>query len=443
MRHISLPFIPLFLMVWVCQTAYAGPHVQTAESQPKGSITLGYQEEYFHSKKVQFDGKNNFHGSSLFLNYTPFSSLELFLARKTLLNNNSKILPTLQSVSFTKSELGSKILWDISQTDAAGLETAYILLNGNHTPVLRGSSGRVRLLNTYHFSPFKFHFNAEFFYSQVKKVMEGFDLSRFEHNELYGLSKRNTVNYGLGLEWATSHVSPYLEYSLDQAVGSKDKVPPFFKNPNRLTLGMTILPSVSSPWKLNIAGDYGLVNQRYEGVALTPKWSIFAGLSFTSPSAPTSVIPEKTEEKKIVEKKVEAPQISAYPIYSVDGSAPKEVLIQEIALPTPLDLEAIRNEKWPIYPIKKSKKKVVVKKYKEQDMVLTPETPKTPEASKPVERSLPEIPITTQDQAPVIIEQPKAAQKEETEKINTPPTQEFEKNYSEESENKDFLNHFR
>ena len=202
-----------------------------------------------------------------------------------------KILPTLQSVSFTKSELGSKILWDISQTDAAGLETAYILLNGNHTPVLRGSSGRVRLLNTYHFSPFKFHFNAEFFYSQVKKVMEGFDLSRFEHNELYGLSKRNTVNYGLGLEWATSHVSPYLEYSLDQAVGSKDKVPPFFKNPNRLTLGMTILPSVSSPWKLNIAGDYGLVNQRYEGVALTPKWSIFAGLSFTSPSAPTSVIP--------------------------------------------------------------------------------------------------------------------------------------------------------
>ncbi|MBI3016693.1 MAG: hypothetical protein HYY62_01645, partial [Deltaproteobacteria bacterium] len=111
MRKISISFIPLILMVLVCHAAYGGPHVSTAEPNSKGSLTAGYQEEYFHSKKVQLNGENNFHGSSIFLNYTPFSSLELFSARKTFLNNNSKILSTLQSVSFTKSELGSKILF--------------------------------------------------------------------------------------------------------------------------------------------------------------------------------------------------------------------------------------------------------------------------------------------------------------------------------------------
>ena len=98
MRKISISFIPLILMGLVCHAAYAGPHVSTASPNSKGSLTVGYQEEYFHSKKVQFNGENDFHGSSIFLNYVPFSSLELFLARKTFLNNNSKILSTLQSI---------------------------------------------------------------------------------------------------------------------------------------------------------------------------------------------------------------------------------------------------------------------------------------------------------------------------------------------------------
>ncbi len=440
MKKISLSFIPLFLIILIGQSAYAGPHVSTAEPHPKGSLTVGYQEEYFHSKKVQFGGENDFHGSSMFLNYAPFSSLELFVARKTFLNNNSKILSTLQSVSFTKSELGSKIFLHLSQKDFLGLETAYVLLNGNNVPVFRGSSGRVRLLNTTHLPPFKLHFNTEFFYSQAKKVLEGFDLSRFEHNELYGLSKRNTVSYGLGLEWATLHlISPYLEYSLDQALGSKDKVPSFFKNPHRLTLGMTFLPSHASPWKLHLAGDYGFATKRYEGVALAPKFSIFAGLSFSSQSSNTSTVTEKTEEKsaekkgeETSEEKIEAPQTSAYPIYPMDSSTPEEVSIQTLS--TPLDLETLRSQKWPIYPIKKSKKKIIVKKL---------ETLKTPEPSKPVERSLPEIPITTQDQAPVIVETPVTKTQPEPKQDTPPSTKELEKNYSEESENKDFLNQFR
>ena len=337
MRKISISFIPLILMVLVCHAAYAGPHVSTAEPQIKGSLTAGYQEEYFHSKKVQFSGENDFHGSSIFLNYAPFSSLELFLARKTLLNNNSKILSTLQSVSFTKSELGSKIFFPLSKKYFLGLETAYVLLNGTSVPVFKGSSGRVRLLNTYDLSSLKLHFNTEFFYSQAKKIMEGFDLSRFEHSELYGLSQRNTVNYGLGLEWTTTHISPYIEYSLDQALGSKDKVPSLFKNPNRITLGMTILPSVSSPWKLNLGSDTSFANKRVEGVALSPRFTVFAGLSFTSSSSKESnaaqvITEEKTEEK--VEEVIEAPKASTYPIYPIGSSTPIEASIQEIPLPT-------------------------------------------------------------------------------------------------------------
>ena len=416
MRKIFISFMPLFLMAWVYQTASAGPHISTAELKPKGSLTVGYQEEYFHSKKVQFNGENDFHGSSIFLNYAPFSSLELFLARKTLLNNNSAILSSLQSVSFTHSELGSKILLPLSQKDVVGLETAYVLLNGNNIPVFRGSGGRVRLLNTYHFSPFKLHLNTEFFYSPAKKILKGFDISRFGHDKLYGLSMRNTLKYGVGLEWVTSHVIPSIDYSLDQALGSKDKVPSFFKNPNRLTLGMAILPSVSSAWKLQGAADYSLSNKRHEGVALAPKWSFFAGLSFSpSSSAPTVEIEktenseEQSEEKveSISEEKVEAPKTFSYPIY----------------------------------PIKKSNKKIIVEKKikKKQKKVVTPKTPS--ELPKSVERSIPEIPITTQDQAPVIPQTPKASPKEEAPEPYS--NEALEKNYSEESENKDFLNHFR
>ncbi len=446
MRKIFVSLIPSILVVLVFQTAYADSHISTAEPTPKGTFTAGYQEEYFHSKRVQLNGENDFHGSSILLNYAPFSAFELFLSKKTFLNNNSKILSALQSVSLSRSELGSKISIPFSAHSFMGFETAYVLFNGTNSPVFRASSGRFRTLHTYLISDFKFHLNTEFFYNQSKKIMEGFDSSRFGQNELYGVSKHNLVNYGLGLEWATAYVSPYLYYSLDQALGAK--VPPFFKNPNRLTFGAHIAPCIlspwSSPWKINLGFDYGLANKRLEGISLTPRFNIFAGLSFTSHAstapAVTQVTPEKSpkkSEEKIEEKKEEkaeekseAPKTSAYPIYPIGSSVPEEVSLQEITLPTPLEIETIQNWKWPIYPIKK---KIVAKKPKE-----IKETPVAP-----VERSLPEAPITTQVQPPVIVEKSEKPKEKAKPETNNAPSKEFEKNYSEESPDKDFLNQFR
>src|SRR3989338_8910010 len=86
-----------------------GAEVYSAKILPKGSFALGYEEEYFQNKQILFDQKNDFHGSRIFITTSPFENIQVFLNRRTFLNNNIKLFSALNYVTYPKTK-GVKIL---------------------------------------------------------------------------------------------------------------------------------------------------------------------------------------------------------------------------------------------------------------------------------------------------------------------------------------------
>ena len=255
-----------------------GANVFSAEPVEKGTFGFGYQKEYFESKTIPFEGRNHVHGGQVFLNYAPFDFLGLFVNQKTISVNNEDLFPILQSHSFSKSEAGATILFPLSDSAFLGVEGNYALFNGNGIEDIdKAGSWGARLLHTWKTDilkrkyPLKFHFNTLYFKDRSHRITDG---SAFETLRLLGISRFDTLQYGLGIEVETSSLSPFVEYTLDHTL---DSGIPIFRNSNRLTTGFKITPT-DAPWQIHIGHEFGFV-------ALTPKSNFFAGVSYQTPNA--------------------------------------------------------------------------------------------------------------------------------------------------------------
>ncbi|HBQ21835.1 MAG: hypothetical protein A2Z91_05535 [Deltaproteobacteria bacterium GWA2_38_16] len=414
-----------------------GSNVYSAEPVTKSAVSFGYQQEYFRSNRIQVAGNNNFYGNQFFFNYAPFDSIQLFLNHKIFRNHNAQTLQTLQSLDFTRSEAGTLVSLPLSTHYFIGVEPSYILFNGNGSN-LEGSSFGIRLLNTFKtvLSPkntLKLHLNSQYFYDQSSKITETFNFSFFERKQLYGIATYKSIHHGLGVEFEMPYVSPYVEYTLDQLLKSHLS---FFKNPNRLTLGTHIAFKEASPWTLNIGTDAGISHKLTDNRPPTPHWNVFAALSFAdipakiiAPSLPIEIKKEEVKKEEVKEPEILEPQVivpqqesMVVPIYPILEGTVIETPISQLL--TWITLTKFENKNYPIYALKPKKKKSIVNK------TVIPVT--TPVAIKEKEQS-------NKSKTPVFIDTP--ALKPETRDVV--PSQDLNKNFSEEEPNKNFLIHFR
>src|SRR3989338_5126756 len=382
-----------------------GAEVYSAKILPKGSFALGYEEEYFQNKQILFDQKNDFHGSRIFITTSPFENIQVFLNRRTFLNNNIKLFSALNSVTYSQSELGTILSKEVSTHHFLAFEPTVVLFNANRVKFFEASSFSVRGLYTHETlfgeekSPVRFHANLQYFMNEGRKVLDKFDFSGHTQKTLYGLSRYYSVRYGLGLEMELEKFSPYIEYSLDQMLRVKV---PFLDNPNRLSIGAKFRP-FDPNWVLHIGSNFGFAYDRHDDVSSTPNFSGFVGLSYF-PKEKREKISKKQPVVSITPKKEE------YPIYPL----------------TPT--EEIQSPKKPVIRVAeqklKKKKKTKIEKLERKfisDDVLKQSLPKV------------NIPSTTKVKT----------QNEPT----TAPTNDFSglenRNANEESPDRDFLLHFR
>lgn len=256
-------------------------HTVSARAEGIGRVGLGASIEYFKAKDFLTAGDEHERlRSRLSVAVRPLAGLEVNAGVLLSSNRNRSFVPA-DSLTVGDPWLGVRYGYPLLKWLSAGLWIQSVFPAGSGMTELASDGISTRILFLFDFHPLpalRLHLNLGYHFDNTKRIFD-YPLTTAQKFAA-GVNPHDQFLLRLGGAWQLGPVAPFLEFSLDPAMGAEHLA--FSDNPAQITLGVRGWPFADHRLHLLAAVDIGVMGtgpSGPEGVS-TPPYNVVLAVGY-------------------------------------------------------------------------------------------------------------------------------------------------------------------
>ncbi len=265
-----------------------------ASNQPAGSISLGTEASFYWVPEMLDGGQDHSRlENSITISFTPWRYIEAALSARVVSDSSSGgALGDERQVAVGDPRLVLKGGGEVTRGISLGglVDLRFFAGAGYFEEAAAATSVLFSVLASWWGGerlPIEVHLNFGFLYDGVGNLVEDPSLLTESQRQAIGISSFHRLVTRVGLSYVTRCVGPFLEFSLENLVGSE--APGFSFHPGYASAGLRAWPTASKSMQILAAVDVGFSGVA-NGTALAiapglytpviPRWNVLLSLAY-------------------------------------------------------------------------------------------------------------------------------------------------------------------